>query len=106
MIFELHIMPLVKERVGIFVKQEINYNVRGVSEAMIAPALAKVVKSHPRQAIYLKTHPRGYLRKKIPQIKVQIISYGSDEKKVKKRLDSVAKTIEKEVSKLGGKMCE
>jgi molybdenum cofactor synthesis domain-containing protein len=104
-IFEQNILPLLKKRVGRFVAKEVNYDVRGVTEAMIAPALAKIVESHPRQAVYLKTHPRGYLRKKIPQIRVQMISRGSDEKEVKKRLDSIASAIEKEVAKLGGRIC-
>jgi len=104
-IFEQNIMPLLKKRVGAFIAKEVNYNVRGVTEAMIAPALAKIVESHPRQAVYLKTHPRGYLRKKIPRIRVQMISRGSDEKEVKKRLDSIASAIEKEVARLGGMIC-
>jgi molybdenum cofactor synthesis domain-containing protein len=104
-IFEKHVLPLVKEGVGRFVAQEINYDVRGVTEAMIAPALAKIVGSHPRDAIYLKTHPRGYYRKKTPQIRVQLVSRGNDKKEVKKRLDSIAKTIEQEIARLGGGIC-
>ncbi len=103
-IFEEQIMPLVKAGVGKFIVYEINYKARGVTEAMIAPTLIKIVKSHPRHAIYLKTHPQGYFRKKIPQIRIQIISRGSDEKEVKKRLNIIAKAIEKEVSRLGGKI--
>jgi molybdenum cofactor synthesis domain-containing protein len=104
-IFEKRVLPLVKEGVGRFVAQEVNYDVRGVSEAMIAPALARIVGSHPKDAIYLKTHPRGYYRKKTPQLRVQLISRGNDKIEVKKRLDSIAKTIEKEVAELGGRIC-
>lgn len=104
-IFEKHVLPLVKEGVGRFVAQEINYDVRGVTEAMIAPALARIVGLRPRDAIYLKTHPRGYYRKKTPQIRVQLISRGSDKKEVKKRLGAIAKIIEKEVAELGGRIC-
>lgn len=104
-IFDKHVMPLVKKGMGRFMAQEIDYNVKGVTEAMIAPALARIVGSHPKDAIYLKTHPRGYYRKKTPQIRVQLISRGNDEKEVKKRLDSIAKTIEKEVAGLGGRIC-
>lgn len=104
-IFEKHILPLVKEGVGRFVAKEINYDVRGVTEAMIAPALARIVGSHPKDAIYLKTHPKGYYRKKTPQIRVQLISRGNDKKEVKKRLDTIAEIIEKEVASLGGWIC-
>lgn len=104
-IFEKHILPIVKKGVGSFVAQEINYSVRGVTEAMMAPALVKIVGSHPRDSIYLKTHPRGYYRKKTPQIRIQLISRGSDRKEVKKRLGAIAKTIEKEVAAQGGRIC-
>jgi molybdopterin-biosynthesis enzyme MoeA-like protein len=104
-IFEKRVLPLVKKGVGRFVAQEINYDVRGVTEAMIAPVLLKIVGSHTKEAIYLKTHPRGYYRKKTPQIRVQLISRGSDKKKVRKRLDAIAKIIEQEIARLGGRIC-
>lgn len=104
-IFGGHVLPLLKEGIGRFVALEINYNVRGVTEAMIAPALLRIVGSHPRDSIYLKTHPRGYYRKKIAQIRIQMISRGREKKEVKKRLDAIARVIEKEVCVLGGKIC-
>jgi nicotinamide-nucleotide amidase len=64
-----------------------------------------IVKSHPKNMIYLKTHPRGYYRKKTPQIKIQLISRGDDEKEVKERLAGISKVIEKEIVKLGGTIC-
>jgi molybdenum cofactor synthesis domain-containing protein len=103
-IFEEHILPLIKKEVGKFVAQEINYNIRGISEAMIAPVLIEIVKSHPKNTIYLKTHPRGYY-KKTPQIRIQLISRGDDKREVKKRLAEMAKVIEKEIVKLGGTIC-
>jgi molybdenum cofactor synthesis domain-containing protein len=104
-IFEEHILPLIKKGVGKFVAEEINYNIRGLSEAMIAPVLIEIVKSHPKNTIYLKTHPRGYYKKKTPQIRIQLVSRGDDEKEVKKRLVGMAKVIEKEIVKLGGTIC-
>ena len=104
-IFEKRVLPIVKKGVGRFVAQEINYSVRGVTEAMIAPALLRIVGLHPRDAIYLKTHPRGYYRKKTPQIRIQLISRGSNRKEVKRRLGTIAKIIEKEVAGLGGRIC-
>jgi molybdopterin-biosynthesis enzyme MoeA-like protein len=104
-LFRRHVLPIVKKGVGDFVVRELKYNVRGVTEGMLAPTLIKIVESHPKQALYLKTHPRGWYRKKTPQIMVQIISRGSGEREVKKRLGGVAKAIEKEVEKLGGRIC-
>jgi nicotinamide-nucleotide amidase len=104
-IFEEHILPRIKKSVGKFVAEELNYNARGLTEAMIAPMLIEIVKSHPKNMIYLKTHPRGYYRKKTPQIKIQLISRGDNEKEVKNRLATISKVIEKEVVKRGGIIC-
>jgi molybdopterin-biosynthesis enzyme MoeA-like protein len=104
-IFEEQILPRIKKQVGKFVAEELNYNTRGITEAMIAPVLKEIVKSHPKNMIYLKTHPRGYYRKKTPQIKIQLISRGDDEKEVKERLAVISKVIEKEIVKLGGTIC-
>jgi nicotinamide-nucleotide amidase len=104
-IFRKHVLPIVKKGVGEFVVKELKYNVRGVTEGMLAPMLIKIVGSHPRQALYLKTHPRGWFRKKTPQIMVQMVSRGASEREVQKRLDSVARAIEKEIAKLGGRIC-
>jgi molybdopterin-biosynthesis enzyme MoeA-like protein len=104
-IFERHILSLIKESVGSFVAKEINYEVRGVTEAMIAPALLRIVGLYPKDSIYLKTHPRGYHRKKTPQIRIQLISRGSVRKEVNKRLSVIAKTIEAEIAALGGRIC-
>jgi molybdenum cofactor synthesis domain-containing protein len=104
-IFEEHILPRIKKSVGKFVAEELNYNTRGLTEAMIAPVLIEIVKSHPKNMIYLKTHPRGYYRKKTPHIKIQLISRGDNEKEVKNRLAVISKVIEKEIVKRGGIIC-
>jgi nicotinamide-nucleotide amidase len=104
-IFEEQILPRIKKDIGKFVAEEINYNTRGITEAMIAPVLKEIVNSHPKNMIYLKTHPRGYYRKKTPQIKIQLISRGDNEKEVKDRLAAISKVIEKEIVKLGGIIC-
>jgi nicotinamide-nucleotide amidase len=104
-IFEEHILPRIKKDVGKFVAEEINYNVRGISEALIAPVLIEIINSHPKNTIYLKTHPSGYYKKKTPQMRIQLISRGDDEKEVKKKLAEIAKVIEKEIVKLGGIRC-
>ena len=103
-IFTSHILPLVKKVVGKFVAKEVNYAVRGVSEAMIAPALSKIVKANPGDGIYLKTHPKGYYKKTTPQIRVQLICKGGDAEKVKKRLDKISAQLLKEIKRLGGKV--
>ena len=104
-IFKEHILQRIKKSVGKFVAEELNYNTRGLTEAMIAPVLIEIVKSHPKNMIYLKTHPRGYYRKKTPQLKIQMISRGNNETEVKNRLAAISKVIEKEILKRGGIIC-
>jgi nicotinamide-nucleotide amidase len=101
-IFKEYILSLIKKSVGKFVAEEVNYNTRGLTEAMIAPVLNKIVNLYPGNMIYLKTHPYDYFEKNIPQIRIQLISFGNDEKEVKKRLAVIAQVIEKEIVKLGG----
>lgn len=102
-VFESHILPLIKGGVGSFVAREVNYSVRGVSEAMIAPALSKVVKAYP-DGIYLKTHPKGYYKKTTPQIRVQLVCKGDDPKKVKEMLDKISTQLLNEIKRLGGRV--
>src|SRR5918912_2013715 len=72
-IFKELILPRIKKSIGTFVAEELNYNTRGLTEAMIAPVLIEIVKSHPKNMIYLKTHPRGYYTKKNPKINIQLL---------------------------------
>ncbi len=105
-IFKKHIMPLVKKGVGTFVSKETNYFITGVSEGMIAPALVKIVNTNPRDAVYLKTHPRGYFKKTTPRIRIHIVCKGAEEKQVSQRLDRISKQILKDIAKLDGKVEE
>lgn len=101
-IFNRHIMPEIKKMAGEFFTEEINYSVSGVSEAMIAPALSRIVNSTPKDSLYLKTHPQGYGADNIPRIRVQIVSKGKDVGKVKKVLDTISAEILGEIKNLGG----
>jgi molybdenum cofactor synthesis domain-containing protein len=103
-IFMDQILPEINRRVGRFVSREVNYMVRGVTEAMLAPALLKIVNSNPRDAVYLKTHPQGYGGNNTPQLRAQVVSRGGDEAEVVRMLDSVTKTLQEEISKLGGRI--
>ncbi|HEY7507793.1 MAG TPA: hypothetical protein VH677_01575, partial [Nitrososphaera sp.] len=102
-VFASHILPLVKEKVGAFASREANYMVSGVSEAMIAPALLKIVRENPAHAVYLKTHPRGY-RKTTPRIRVQMVCKGADKREVEKRLKRISAQMQRAIKNLGGKI--
>jgi molybdopterin-biosynthesis enzyme MoeA-like protein len=103
-VFRKHILPLVKEGVGAFVSREVDYMVSGVSEAMIAPALKKIVASNPAPAVYIKTHPQGYFKKTTPRIRVHIVCKGSEIKDVEKRLERISRQMIGQIIKLGGKL--
>ncbi|MGI0019442.1 MAG: hypothetical protein ACREAY_03115, partial [Nitrososphaera sp.] len=90
--------------VGAFASREANYMVSGVSEAMIAPALKKIVASNPAPAVYLKTHPQGYFKKTTPRIRVQIVCKGSDLEEVEKRLARISRQMLGQIVKLGGRL--
>ena len=103
-IFSSHILPEIGKRVGQFASKEASYMVRGVTEAMIAPALLRIVESYPKEAVYLKTHPQGYGENNMPQIRAQLITRGSNEDRVGKMHDEIAEILRQEIVKLGGKI--
>jgi nicotinamide-nucleotide amidase len=103
-IFRKHILPLIHEGIGSFVSKEANYFVTGVSEGMIAPTLLKIVETNPRDAVYLKTHPRGYYKKTTPRIRVHLVCKGTDAKKVGKMFERISRQMLKDITKLGGKI--
>jgi molybdenum cofactor synthesis domain-containing protein len=103
-IFTSHILPEIRRRVGSFTSREDNYFVQGVTEAMIAPALLKIVNSVPRDAVYIKTHPQGYGENNMPQIRAQVITRGSKEEAVAELHDKTASALREEIAKLGGRI--
>lgn len=105
-VFTNHILVEIRRRVGPFVSMEANYFVQGVTEAMIAPALLKIVNSTPREAVYIKTHPQGYGENNLPQIRAHLITRGSNEEDVKKLHDQIAAVLLDEISKLGGRIVQ
>ena len=99
--FRKYILPLLRKSVRRFAMHEAKFEVAGITEAMLAPGLAKIVRSVPKDLIYIKTHPRAY-RGKTPLLLVHIISKGTSRPEVKARLASTTKAIEAEITKLGG----
>ncbi|AIF82100.1 putative nuleotide-utilizing enzyme, moeA [Candidatus Nitrososphaera evergladensis SR1] len=105
-VFKKHILPLVQKGVGSFVSREANYFVMGVSEGMIAPALVKIVDANSRDAVYLKTHPRGYYKKTTPRIRVHLVCKGADKEHVARMLARISGQLLKDIARLGGRIEE
>ena len=99
--FRKYVLPMLRKAVGRFVLQEARFEVTGITEAMLAPGLSKIVRSAPMKLVYIKTHPRGY-RGKTPRLMVHIISKGTARSDVKARLKRASAGIQGEIKKLGG----
>jgi len=87
-----NILPQIKQEIGNFTIREINYYVQGISEAMISSRLTKIVASAPKDRLYLKTHPQGYVDN-IPTLRIQLVSKGYKIEEVKHLLDKVSKQL-------------
>jgi len=87
-----NILPQIKQEIGNFTIREINYYIQGISEAMISSRLTKIVASAPKDGLYLKTHPQGYVDN-IPTLRIQLVSKGYRIEEVKHLLDKVSKQL-------------
>ena len=103
-IFTHSILGNIKQEIGQFAVEERYYHVEGVSEATLSRTLIKLVRSFPRRALYLKTHPQGYTNSNIPVMKVQIVSKGKKQEYVQEILERVSNVILSEVKKYGGRI--
>ena len=104
-IFLQSIVPLIVKQVGDFVIIESNYEVLGVSEAMLAPTISDIVKSNHAGALYLKTHPLGRVivnGKNQTRLRIQIVSKGENESEPRGLHDYVYEKIAAEISNLNG----
>ena len=109
-IFSNTIMPQLKITIGDYYFTESVIETIGISESILAPTLSSIVDSYPVDAIYLKTHPRGYRletsnKHKIkPKLNIQIVSKGKEKEKVKKRYNDILDALKSEIDRLGGKI--
>jgi molybdopterin-biosynthesis enzyme MoeA-like protein len=104
-IFLKSIFPTMKKEVGDHYIVELNYQVTGVSEAMLVPKISEVVNSSRADALYIKTHPYDHV---IGQntihahIRIQIVAKGENEAETQRMADTVSNIIAAEISHLNG----
>lgn len=98
-----NIIPRMKLEIGDFTIRETNYHVQGISEAMISSGLTKIVGSAPRDRLYLKTHPGGYVGN-IPTIRIQLVSKGNNVQQVEQLDNKISKLITALIRKNKGKI--
>lgn len=104
-IFLESIVPLIVKQVGNFYIIESNYDVLGVSEAMLAPKISEIIKSNCAGALYLKTHPLGHVivnNKNQTRLRIQIVSKGENKAEAQRVVDYVHARITAEISNLNG----
>ena len=104
-IFLESIVPLIVKQVGNFYIIESNYEVLGVSEAMLAPKISDIIKSNCAGALYLKTHPLGHVivnNKNQTRLRIQIVSKGENKAEAQRVVDYVHARIAAEISNLNG----
>lgn len=104
-IFLESIVPLIVKQVGNFYIIESNYEVLGISEAMLAPKIFEIVKSNCAGALYLKTHPLGHVivnNKNQTRLRIQIVSKGENKAEAQRVVDYVHERIAAEISNLNG----
>jgi molybdenum cofactor synthesis domain-containing protein len=103
-IFLESILPEIKKTVGEFYVVESSFEVIGVSEAMLAPVLSKIIESNTLDRNYIKTHPLEYSSDNKPRLRVQIIAKGNDKHEVETRHNTVSCIIVQEIRMLKGKI--
>ncbi|HEY7571877.1 MAG TPA: molybdopterin-binding protein [Nitrososphaeraceae archaeon] len=101
-IFLDKILPQMKMMIGAFHIIETNHVIIGISEAMIAPTLIRIVRSFSDDSIYLKTHPRGFTKDSKPMLRIQIVAKGKDKSTVQSTYRYIYDTLIEEVGRLGG----
>jgi molybdenum cofactor synthesis domain-containing protein len=104
-IFLESIVPLIVKQVGNFYIIESNYEVLGVSEAMLAPKIFEIIKSNCSGALYLKTHPLGHVivnNKNQTRLRIQIVSKGDNKAEAQRVVEYVHARIAAEISNLNG----
>lgn len=98
-IFKESILEKIRD-ISIEKIQNIEFEITGVSEAILAPFLLDVAKRNYK-CLYIKTHPKRYLNDKISNIIIQMIFKGK-EKEVKEVSDLLRVQLIEEIEKLGG----
>lgn len=103
-IFLDNILPQMKLMIGDFHIIETNHEIVGISEAMIAPILLKLVQSFSDDSIYLKTHPRGFTKDNKPKLRIQIVTKGKDKPTVISTYNYIYDTLIEEIDRLDGEV--
>lgn len=99
-IFENEVEPLIKKSLKKVFRAERWFEAKGVAESTLAPKLEILRSQNPN--VYIKSHPR--MEEGRSMIRLQLISAANKLKTAERRIETVAKSLEKIVMELGGEL--
>ena len=100
-IFSIQILPILKRRIGRYVREERVLEVKEVMESVLAPYLDMVVDKNPN--VYVKSHPKGF-NKGVSMLNINIIAEASEKRTVKKNLIKAVRQMRLHIKEAGGKV--
>ncbi len=103
-IFSENILPQIKKSISDFYIVRSFCETIGISEAMLAPTLSRIVDMYSSDSVYVKTHPQGYTSDNKPRLRIQIISKGKDRSKVQIRYSNILNILIEKIELLGGEI--
>ncbi|MFQ5940864.1 MAG: molybdopterin-binding protein [Nitrososphaerales archaeon] len=98
-IFSMHVLPVLKQRIGKFVRTQSSFETRGVMESILAPYLEIVVARNPN--VYVKSHPKGY-NKGVPTLHIDITAEGSNRNTANRYLRRAVRQMKHCIKRTGG----
>jgi molybdenum cofactor synthesis domain-containing protein len=98
-IFSVHILPIIKRRIGKFVRMSVSLETKGVTESMLSPYIDTVVAKNPN--VYVKSHPKGY-NKGVSILHVNIAAEAKSRKDANMYLKKASREMKLYVAKSGG----
>ena len=99
--FSMQILPILKRRIGRYVREERVLEVKEVMESVLAPYLDIVVAKNPN--VYVKSHPKGF-NQGVSTLNINIIAEASDKRTVKRYLIKAVRQMKLHIKEAGGKV--
>lgn len=99
-IFDEHVEPLLKNKVGDFFFFEVSIYADNIMESTLAPLIDKTM--HDNTYVYIKSHPKS--EEKMPHIEVHFSTTAKDSKTAKDRIGKAIVQLSELIKKNSGKV--
>ena len=100
-IFRRSVEPEIKARMGTMHRRYVTMKMEGIFESALAPVISEELRRHT--GAYIKSHPRG-IREGVSRIELDIAVVGEDKERTDEEGEEIAREMEKEVVRMGGKI--